>query len=71
MLKFSHLMTKTLQRPPAAPAEYAGQWVAWDIGRTCIIAAGEEFASVRQQAIAAGHSLPRMEMVPSPRSFVG
>ncbi len=69
MRKFSQPLTA--MPPYPVPIEHAGRWVAWDIGRTLIVAVGEEFASVRQQAIAAGHPLPRMEMVPAPRSFVG
>ncbi len=71
MSNFSQHMLSKPQRPPVAPPEHAGKWVAWDRGRTFILAVGEEFASVRQQAIAAGHTLPLMEMVPQPRSFVG
>ncbi len=71
MPNFSRPMIFQLQRPPSAPAEHAGKWVAWDRGRTFILAVGEEFASVRQQAIAAGHTLPLMEIVPRLRSFVG
>ena len=71
MSNYSQLMLPQPQRPSAAPRELAGKCMAWDRGRTCIVAVGEEFASVRQQAIAAGHPLPLMEMVPRPRSFVG
>lgn len=71
MPNFSRPMISQPQRPSSAPVEHAGKWVAWDRGRSGIVAVGEEFASVRQQAIAAGHPLPLMEMVPRPRSFVG
>lgn len=71
MPNFSRPMITQPPRPPAAPPEHAGKWVAWDRDQTFILAVGEEFASVRQQAIAAGHPMPLMEMVPRPRSFVG
>ena len=71
MPNFSRPIISQPQRPPVAPVEHSGKWVAWDRGRTGIVAVGEDFASVRQQAIAAGHLLPLMEMVPRPRSFVG
>ncbi len=71
MSNFSHATITIPPRPLAAPVEYAGKWVAWDRARTGIVAVGEEFASVRQQAMAAGHVMPLMEMVPRPCSFVG
>ena len=61
----------TIKRPQPAPMEYAGKWVAWDRERTQIVAVGDDFAVVRQQAIAAGHRVPWMEVVPQPRAFVG
>lgn len=59
------------RRPKAAPVELAGQWVAWDRERTEIVASGDDFAAVREEAIASGHTMPLMEVVPRPCSFIG
>ena len=49
---------------PAAPFEYAGQWVAWNKEGTEIVAHGRELAAVHDAAIAAGHSDCVLEKVP-------
>ena len=59
------------RRPKVAPVELAGKWVAWDRERNEIVASGEDFATVREEAFAAGHSMPLMEVVPRPCSFIG
>ncbi len=59
------------RRPKPAPAEYAGQWVAWDRDRKQIVAHGNDVAAVRREAVAAGHSLPLIEKVPEESSFIG
>jgi hypothetical protein len=57
-------------RPPPAPLKYAGEWVAWNEGRTQIIAHGENFGKVRAEAVAAGCANPLMQRVLG-RAFVG
>lgn len=42
-------------RPPPAPIEYAGQWVAWNREQTEIVAHGEKLVEVHRAAVAAGH----------------
>ena len=58
-------------RPKAAPAKFAGQWVAWNRQQTEIVANGGDFASVHKQAKAAGHTDAVMQRVPQPCSFIG
>ena len=53
--------TKTL---PAAPIEYAGQWVAWNKQQTKIVAHGFKVAEVHQAALAAGHPMAIFQKVP-------
>lgn len=60
------------RRPPAAPVEYAGQWVAWDRAQTRIVAHGSDVAAVRAEAIAAGHSDAILQKVRRPDvTFIG
>ena len=59
------------QRPKAAPIQFAGKWVAWNTERTEIVADGDDVATVRAEAIEAGHPLPLMEKVPRACSFIG
>ncbi|MEK6261298.1 MAG: hypothetical protein AABP62_22080 [Planctomycetota bacterium] len=60
------------RRPLAAPAEYAGQWVAWNQDRTEIIAHGSDVARVRAAAVAAGQPDALLEKVNRPdHIFVG
>ena len=54
------------RRPKPAPAQYAGQWVAWNKDRTAIIAHGIDVAVVREAAIAAGHPLALLQKVHLP-----
>jgi hypothetical protein len=56
--------------PRPAPLEYAGQWVAWNKERTCIVAHGARFGEVRAAAIAAGCAEPLMQRLLG-ESFVG
>jgi hypothetical protein len=50
-------------RREPAPAEFAGQWVAWNERRDAIIAHGTRFDEVRAKAIAAGCGEPLMQRV--------
>jgi hypothetical protein len=54
------------RRPKPAPAQYAGQWVAWNKDGTAIIAHGSDVALVREAAIAAGCSLALLQKVHRP-----
>ena len=61
-----------LARPPAAPFEYAGQWVAWDRDEKTIVAHGKDMAEVHRAAKAAGHADCVMQKVPPTNTiFVG
>ena len=63
-------MTKSLKRKmepktlPAAPIEFAGQWVAWNKQQTKIVAHGFKIAEVHQTALAAGHPKAIFQKVP-------
>lgn len=59
-------------RPPAAPVELAGQWVAWDKQRAEIIAHGHDVAAVRAAAQGAGFPDAILEKVRQPgATFIG
>ena len=62
---------KDPRRPKPAPAEFAGQWVAWNEDRSHVLAHGNDVAAVRTEAVQAGHKTPLMEKVPEVRSFIG
>ena len=49
---------------PIVPAEYGGKWIAWNHEATKIIAHGDDFADVRDQAEAQGEADPVYEKVP-------
>ena len=49
---------------PAAPIEYAGQWVAWNKQQTKIVAHGFKVAEVHEAALAAGHPKAIFQKVP-------
>jgi len=63
-------MRKTIKRKaavktlPAAPIEYAGQWVAWNKQQTKIVAHGFKIAEVHEGALAAGHPKAIFQKVP-------
>lgn len=50
-------------RPAPAPANLAGQWVAWNMDRDGIVAHGDRFDDVLARAIAAGCREPLMQRV--------
>jgi hypothetical protein len=61
-----------LRRPRPAPPDYAGEWVAWNKGRTEIVAHGADVAAVRAAAVGAGHADAILEKVRRPDSvFIG
>ena len=51
------------EHPQPAPAEYAGQWVAWDKTRTNIVAHGTKFTEVHADAVKRGCDQPLMQKV--------
>lgn len=51
-------------RPPPAPIEFAGEWVAWNAAQTEIIAHGEDLEAVYDEAVAAGYLDAIIEKVP-------
>ncbi len=63
-------MPKTLKRKtepktlPAAPIEFAGQWVAWNKQQTRIVAHGFKIAEVHEAALAARHPKAIFQKVP-------
>jgi hypothetical protein len=61
-----------LSHPPAAPPEFAGQWVAWNKERTKIVAHGDDMAFVHRSAIAIGHPNAILQHVRRPEvTFIG
>jgi hypothetical protein len=64
MVKKSEILSDP-GRPKPAPAEYGGQWVAWDKERKVIVAHGDDGAKVRAAAEAAGHADAILQKVPS------
>jgi hypothetical protein len=60
------------KRPQPAPVEYAGQWVAWNKGRTAIVARGRALADVQSDATAAGRPDAILQKVRRPDTiFIG
>lgn len=57
-------------RPEPPPAEYAGQWIAWNEQRTKIIAHGDDLVSVHGQAVALGCANPVLQRLIG-TAFVG
>jgi len=54
---------ETTDSPPAAPIEYAGQWVAWNETRTEVVSHGKDLATAVVSARAAGYPNPIMQRV--------
>jgi hypothetical protein len=52
------------------PAEYAGQWVAWNQDCDEILSHGDDMRAVRDQAVARGCERPVLQKVPR-APFVG
>jgi hypothetical protein len=57
-------------RGEPVPAEYAGQWVAWNEDRSRVLAHGPDLTEVRAQAIALGCVRPLLQRIPR-GPFVG
>jgi hypothetical protein len=69
-MKLRDYTTRFPGRPQPVPAEYAGEWVAWDEDRTGVLAHGARMDEVRQQAVARGCVRPVLQKVPR-GPFVG
>ena len=54
---------------PAAPIEYAGQWVAWDKAQAEIVAHGDDLETVFESAIEAGHPDAVFQKVPEADTY--
>jgi len=52
------------------PAEYAGQWIAWNDDRSEIVANGEDLNDVRLRAVQRGCACPVLHKIPH-GPFVG
>jgi hypothetical protein len=57
-------------RAAPVPAEYEGQWIAWNADRTTIVASGADMSEVRSQALGRGCTRPILPRIP-PAPFVG
>ena len=51
-------------RPPPAPIEFAGEWVAWNQARTEVVAHGDDLEAVYDAAVGAGHPNAVFQKVP-------
>ncbi len=56
-------------RPPPAPLEFAGEWVAWNHARTEIVAHGDDLETVYEAAVAAGHPNAVFQKVPEADTY--
>ena len=52
------------KRPPPAPIEFAGEWVAWSHDRTEVLTHGDDLEAVYAAAVAAGHPNAVFQKVP-------
>ena len=59
------------RRPAAPPAEYAGQWVAWNKEQTEVLAHGKTLKEAAEAATAAGVSDALFMPVPRLNAFIG
>lgn len=57
-------------RPPPVPAEYSGQWLAWNEDHTQILAHGKDWREAHSQAVATGCSQPILQKV-LPAGYIG
>ena len=57
-------------RPDPVPAEYLGQWIAWDKCRRTIVAHGDNLSDVAKRARDAGCEESIMQKIPR-ATFVG
>jgi hypothetical protein len=58
--------------PPTVPRGYSGKWIAWDFGRTKILASGTTLVEAKQAAEALGETRPVLAKIPpADASFIG
>jgi len=57
-------------RPAPIPAQYAGQWIAWNDERQVIVAHGGDLEQVRREALQRGCAHPVFQKV-CPAPFIG
>ena len=57
-------------RRQPVPAEFGGQWVAWNEDRTEILAHGANMSEVREEAVSRGYARPVLQKIPH-GPFVG
>ena len=57
--------SSTRRNTPPVPAEFAGQWIAWNRDQTQIVASGSSFNQVKERAAALGESSVVLAKVPS------
>jgi hypothetical protein len=69
-MTFAEFASRFPSRARPIPAEYAGQWIAWDADRHTIVAHGVDMSQVRRDAVAAGYREPILQKVPR-GPFVG
>jgi hypothetical protein len=63
-MSLSNAILNDSKRPPPAPIEFAGEWVAWSHDRTKIVAHGDDLEAVYDAAVAAGHPNSVFQKVP-------
>lgn len=57
-------------RPPPAPIEFAGEWVAWNHTRTEIVAHGDDLEAVYDATTAAGHPDAVFQKLPDADTYL-
>jgi hypothetical protein len=57
-------MSTTNQSPPLVPRNLAGLWIAWNQGRTKIVASGRKLDEARQAAESVGELDPVLAKAP-------
>ena len=58
------MATAEEQSMPLVPKKYAGLWIAWNRGRTQIVASGRTFDEAHRAAVAACESEPVLAKAP-------
>ena len=66
------MVQQPTKQPLTVPKEYAGQWIAWNRGKTAIVGHGKTLPEAAQGAQVAGETDPGYEWVPpANRRIVG
>jgi hypothetical protein len=69
-MKLAEYTARFPDRRKPVPAEFAGQWIAWNDDYSEIVAQGGDMEDVRRQALSRGHSRPVLQKIPR-GPFVG